>query len=94
MKRVRDRHGEIALLLFTDGHANVALRGNAGGNSERIERQKVIEAEMVQVGVEFKKARVSLVVVDTQSRFESDVDTRHVAEILSARFVRLQENAG
>jgi magnesium chelatase subunit D len=94
VRRVRDRHGEIALLLFTDGHANVALRGNAGGNSERIERQKMIEGEMVQLGVELKKSRVGLVVVDTQTGFVSDVDTRRVAEILSARFVRLHENAG
>ena len=94
VKRVRDRHGDIAVLLFTDGHANVGLRGNTPGNGQRIDRQKVIEAEMVQLGVEFKKARVSLVVVDTQSGFESDVDTRHVSEILSARFVRLHENAG
>ena len=92
VKRVRDRHGEIAVLLFTDGHANVALRGNADGNSERIERQKMIEGEMVQLGVELKKARVSLAVVDTQSGFGSDVDTRRVAEVLDARFVRLHEN--
>jgi len=82
------------VLLFTDGHANVALRGNAQGNSERIERQKIIEGEIVQVGMELKKARVSLVVVDTESGFAADVDTRRVAEILSARFVRLHENAG
>jgi len=94
VKRVRERHGEIAVLLFTDGHANVALRGNAQGNSERIERQKIIEGEIVQVGMELKKARVSLVVVDTESGFAADVDTRRVAEILSARFVRLHENAG
>ena len=94
VKRVRDRHGEIAVLLFTDGHANVALRGNADGNSERIERQKMIEGEMVQLGVELKKARVSLAVVDTQSGFGSDVDTRRLAEILGTRFVRLHENAG
>lgn len=94
VKRVRERHGEIGVLLFTDGHANVALRGNAQGNSERMERQKIIEGEIVQVGMELKKARASLVVVDTQSGFVSDVDTRRVAEILSARFVRLRENAG
>jgi magnesium chelatase subunit D len=94
VKRVGDRHGEIRVLLFTDGHANVALRGNPGGNSERIERQKMIEGEMIQVGVEFKKARVNLVVVDTQSGFGSDVDARRVAEILRARLVRLHENNG
>ena len=93
-KRVRDSHGEIGVLLFTDGHANVALRGNAHTNSDRIERQKMIEGEMIQVGVEFKKARVNLVVVDMQSGFGSDVDARRVAEILSARFVRLHENHG
>ena len=92
VKRVRDRHGEIVVLLFTDGHANVALRGDASGNSERIVRQKMIEGEMIQLGVELKKARVSLVVVDTQSGFGSDVDTRRVAEVLGARFVRLHEN--
>jgi len=85
--RTRNKHGEIVVLLFTDGHANVSLRNN--GNDERALRQQMIEAELAQLGASLKKARASVAVVDTQSGFNSDVDTRRVADMLGACLVRL-----
>jgi Mg-chelatase subunit ChlD len=75
------------MLLFTDGHANVSLRGN--GNGERALRQQLIESEIAQMGEALKKVRVSLTLVDTQSGFVSDDDSRRVAEVLGADFIRL-----
>ena len=87
VKRIRNTHGEMVALLFTDGRPNVTLRGER--HRERASREKLIEAEITQLGVELKKARVTLAVVDTQGGFSPDLDTRHVAEVLGARFVRL-----
>jgi len=77
----------MVALLFTDGRPNVTLRGER--HRERASREEVIEAEITQLGVELKKARVTLAVVDTQGGFSSELDTRHIAEVLGARFVRL-----
>jgi len=87
VKRIRNTHGEIVALLFTDGHPNVTLRGDV--HHERASRQMLIEAEITHLGLELKKALVTLAVVDTQGAFSSDVDTRHIAEVLGAHFVRL-----
>ena len=87
VKRIRNTHGEMVALLFTDGRPNVTLRDER--HRERASREKLIEAEITQLGVELKKARVTLAVVDTQGGFLSDFDTRHVAEVLGARLVRL-----
>jgi magnesium chelatase subunit D len=87
VKRIRNTHREMVALLFTDGRPNVTLRSER--HRERASREKAIEAEIRQLGVELKKARVTLAVVDTQSGFLSDLDTTHVAEVLGARFVRL-----
>ncbi len=87
VKRIRNTHGEMVALLFTDGHPNVTLRGDV--HRERASRQMLIEAEITHLGLELKKALVTLAVVDTQGAFSSDVDTRHIAEVLGAHFVRL-----
>jgi magnesium chelatase subunit D len=87
VKRIRNTHGEMVALFFTDGRPNVTLRGEL--HRERASRQMLIEAEITQLGAELKKARVTLAVVDTQGGSSPDLDTRHVAEVLGARFVRL-----
>jgi magnesium chelatase subunit D len=87
VKRTRNTHGEIVVLLFTDGHPNVTLHGVK--HRERASRQEMIETEIRQLGVELKKAHVTLALVDTQSGFSSELDTRHVAGVLGAGFVRL-----
>jgi magnesium chelatase subunit D len=89
VRRIRNTQGEIVALLFTDAHPNVTLRDER--HRERASRQDVIETEIRQLGKELKKARVTLAVVDTQRGFSSGADTRdtrHLAEVLGARFVR------
>jgi magnesium chelatase subunit D len=87
VKRVKDKHGEVVLLLFTDGHSNVALRRNG----TPVPRRKAIESELAALSVVLKKTRARVLVVDSQRQFESSEETRRLAELLQARFVKLPE---
>jgi len=87
IKRVKDQHGEVVLLLFTDGHSNVAWRRNG----KPVPRTKVIEAELAALSIGLQKTRARVLVVDTQRQFESSEETRRLAELLQARFVKLPE---
>ena len=84
IRRFRDTHHETAVLLFTDGHANVAL-----SNKQRALRQLVIEDELKRLGVLLQQTRTRIVVVDVQREFESHEESQRLAEILRARFVKL-----
>jgi len=75
------------ILLFTDGRSNVPLRQN--GNNVRVLRQLKIESELCELGREIKRTRAHVVVVDTQKEFESSQDTRKLAQLLQAQFVKL-----
>jgi magnesium chelatase subunit D len=84
---VGDRYGENVVLLFTDGRSNVPLRRN--GVNVRVLRQLRIEMELRELMVELKQIRAHIVVVDTQKEFESSQETRRLAQILQAQFVKL-----
>jgi magnesium chelatase subunit D len=87
LRLVGDRFGENVVLLFTDGRSNVPLRRNV--MNVRVLRQMKIESELRELALAFKKTRAHLVVVDTQKEFESSQETRKLAQILHARFVKL-----
>jgi magnesium chelatase ATPase subunit I len=87
LKLVGDRFGENVVLLFTDGRSNVPLRRNV--MNVRVLRQMKIESELHELAGAFKKTRARVVVVDTQKEFESSQETRKLAQILQARFVKL-----
>jgi magnesium chelatase ATPase subunit I len=84
---VGDRYGENVVLLFTDGRSNVPLRRT--GPNVRVLRQLKIEMELRELMLELKQTRAQLVVVDTQKEFESSQETRKLAKILQAQFVKL-----
>ncbi len=84
---VGKKFGETVVLLFTDGRSNVPLRRN--GLNVRAFRQLKIEAELRELTVALKRTRARVVVVDTQKEFESSEETRRLAQILHARFVKL-----
>lgn len=84
---VGDKFGETMVLLFTDGRSNVPLRRN--GLNVRAMRHLKIEGELRELQVALKKTRARLIVVDTQKEFESTEETRRLAEILKAQFVKL-----
>jgi magnesium chelatase ATPase subunit I len=87
LKLVGDRYGENVVLLFTDGRSNVPLRRN--GVNVRVLRQLKIEMELRELMLELKQTRAHVVVVDTQREFESSQETRRLASILQAQFVKL-----
>ena len=85
---VGDRYGENVVLLFTDGRSNVPLR-RGGRANVRVLRQLKIEMELRELMLELKQLRAQVVVVDTQKEFESSQETRKLAKILQAQFVKL-----
>ena len=87
LKLVGDRFGENVVLLFTDGRSNVPLRRNV--MNVRVLRKMKIESELCELAGAFRKTRAHLVVVDTQKEFESSKETRKLAQLLQARFVKL-----
>ncbi|HEX5889691.1 MAG TPA: magnesium chelatase ATPase subunit I [Pyrinomonadaceae bacterium] len=84
---VGDKFGETVVLLFTDGRSNVPLRRK--GLNVRALRHLKIEAELRELNVALRKTRARVIVVDTQKEFESSEETRRLAEILQAQFVKL-----
>lgn len=84
---VGDKFGETVVLLFTDGRSNVPLRRN--GLNVRALRHLKIESELRELNAALKKTGARVIVVDTQKEFESSEETRRLAEILQAQFVKL-----
>ncbi|MGB8510079.1 MAG: magnesium chelatase ATPase subunit I [Pyrinomonadaceae bacterium] len=83
---------QIVLVLFTDGRANVALDETT--SSARATRRLLLESEIERLGVALVEARVSAVVVDTQQRYLSNGEGRHLAGALGGRYVHLPTHAG
>ena len=84
---VGNKFGDAVVLLFTDGRSNVPLR--RGGLNLRAFRQVKIESELRELSVALDRTRARVIVVDTQKEFETSEDTRRLAGILHARFVKI-----
>jgi magnesium chelatase subunit D len=91
LELVGNKFGETVVLLFTDGRSNVPLR--RGGLNLRAFRQVKIESELRELTVALKRTKTRVVVVDTQKEFESSEETRRLAHILNAGFVKLKASA-
>jgi magnesium chelatase subunit D len=87
LELVRNKFGETVVLLFTDGRSNVPLR--RGGLNLRAYRQVKIESELRELTVALARTKARVVVVDTQKEFESAEETRRLAGILRAGFVKI-----
>jgi len=87
LELVGNKFGDAVVLLFTDGRSNVPLR--RGGLNLRAFRNVKIESELRELTVALNRTRARVVVVDTQKEFESSEDTRRLASILRARFVKI-----
>ena len=87
LELVGNKFGENVVLLFTDGHSNVPLR--RGGLNLRAFRQVKIESELRELTVALHRTRARVVVVDTQKEFETSEETRRLAGILRAKFVKI-----
>jgi magnesium chelatase subunit D len=84
---VGNKFGETVVLLFTDGRSNVPLRRN--GLNVRALRNLKIEGELLELNAALRKTGARVIVVDTQKEFESSEETRRLAQILQAQFVKL-----
>jgi len=84
-KRVGPTLGEVVLLVFTDGGANVTLQAKA---TDRVSRQQTISSEIGRLGLELKRNGVASVIVDTKQDFRSG-DTEQIAATLGARLIKL-----
>jgi len=87
LQLVGNKFGETVVLLFTDGRSNVPLR--RGGLNLRAFRQVKIESELRELSVALHRTKARVVVVDTQKEFESSEETRRLAYILRAGFVKI-----
>ena len=87
LELVGSKFGESVVLLFTDGRSNVPLR--RGGLNLRAYRQVKIESELRELTVALARTKARVVVVDTQKEFESTEETRRLAGILRAGFVKI-----
>lgn len=76
----------IALLLFTDGRANVPLSANEASG---VEMRRLIEDELKMLGAAVRQSNISAFIVDTQNRFTSNGEGRRLADITGARYVQL-----
>ena len=83
-KRVGPAAGEMFLLVFTDGQANVSLKTMA--TADRAARQRLIDAEIAELGRDLKTADVTPVVISTQAAYSSTGAAERLAETLGARF--------
>jgi magnesium chelatase subunit D len=82
--------GEVVLLLFTDGGANVPLQsGGKNGSNDRGSRQELIANELSFLGSRLRALRVQTVVVETQNGFLSNNDVEGLAALLGARHLRI-----
>jgi magnesium chelatase subunit D len=90
-KRTRQQGtSRVVLLLFTDGHANVSLRGEMARAG--IERAQVIWHELEQLGAELQRANIASIVVDTRHRFTGGGEGQRLADKLGGRHVYLSSN--
>jgi magnesium chelatase subunit D len=87
LELVGSKFGERVVLLFTDGRSNVPLR--RGGLNLRAFRGVKIESELRELTVALSRTKARVVVVDTQKEFESTEETRRLARILRAGFVKI-----
>jgi magnesium chelatase subunit D len=80
----------VVLLLFTDGHANVSLRGEVMRATPA--RAQVIWRELEQLGAELQRADIASIVVDTHNRFTSGGEGQRLADKLGGRHIYLSSN--
>jgi magnesium chelatase subunit D len=83
----RQGTGQIVLLVFTDGRANVSLKLESKGSRDA--KPSEMETELKIIGAQLRQARVATVIVDTQNRFTSGGEGRKLAEAVGGRYLYL-----
>jgi len=90
--------GEIILLVFTDGNANVTARSRGSASlfeswaELRAERREMIGRELVGLGSELGKTGVKIFVVDSHNQYVSNGDARALAEKLGSNYLTVKRS--
>jgi magnesium chelatase subunit D len=84
--------GEVILLIFTDGNANVAagLNGRISRVEGQAERRDVIERELTGLGSALGKAGIKTFVVDSHNQYVSNGEARALAEKLGSNYLTVK----
>jgi magnesium chelatase subunit D len=84
--------GEVILLVFTDGNANVAagLNGHTSRAEGQAERRDIIGRELTMLGSALGKARIKTFVVDSRNQYLSNGEARALADKLGARYLNVK----
>lgn len=83
--------GEVSVLVFTDGNANVPLKTPIATRHHT--RAAHINHELSKLGEVFSKEKVSLTVVDTQDSFIRTGDAAAIARRLGAQYRCLEKDS-
>lgn len=84
----REGAGRIAMFVFTDGRANVPLRGTVSERGAQLRLR--LDQEIAQLGAALRREGVESTVVDTRARFGGgDEEGRALARSLGGSYTRL-----
>lgn len=75
-----------SVIVFTDGRANVSLEP-----SSSVERNAIIDQELKLLGIRFRKLGASVVVANTQRKFEMTDDPKRLAQLIEAQLINVSE---
>jgi len=78
--------GQKSVIVFTDGRANVSLEP-----SSSLDRNAVIADELRQLGNRFRKLGATVVVANTQRKFEMTDDPKRLAQLVEAQLINVSE---
>jgi magnesium chelatase subunit D len=90
LQETRGLSRKVVLFLFTDGRANVPLKGLTG--ADKLLRRQLIQREIEELGAALLSARVSTIVVDTQTSFTSNGEGHALAQSLRGHHIFLPAN--
>jgi magnesium chelatase subunit D len=83
----REGAGRIAMFVFTDGRANVPLRGTVSERGAQLQLR--LDQEIAQLGAALRRVGVESTVVDTRARFGGDEAGKTLARSLGGSYTRL-----
>jgi len=79
--------GNVMIVLFTDGRANVGLTSGGTAGLEAVRR--TISDELRQLGAAIKRDNIATTLIDTRPRFVSAGDGRALSDLIGARYIYL-----
>jgi magnesium chelatase subunit D len=79
--------GNVMIVLFTDGRANVGLSSSGMIGQEAV--RQAISDELRKLGAAIKRENIAMTLIDTRPRFVSSGDGRALSDLIGARYIYL-----